>query len=1052
LGSPTVANAQTDLGNLNGRITDPQGAVVPQATVTITSSDNGFTRTVVTNGVGIYSIPALQAGRYHVTAAKGGFQVSATDTRVIVGQTIAADFQLAVGAETQTVNVSSVDSSVAIQTESHEMNQLVDSKHLLELPTNSRSPLAAALLGPGSQSGADEATGANGAGGSALFYGQIGNTVILSGQSLRSTTFLQDGVQNFNLLSESANILATVEATQEINVVTVGSPAKYDQPGLVNVITKSGTNRFHGAVYDFLQNDDLNATPFFSTTKTPIRFNTFGANVNGPIVRNKLFFLFDYSGLRIGNTSTTRQHVPTVAERAGDFSADGATLYDPNTYNATTGTISQFTGNMIPASRESNFAKLYVAYFPLPTVLTTAPGAINYTAPLKATQSADQYLGRVDLNLTSRQHIMGSYSHFNNAQTSPTIVPGLFGIIYGVSGNNVGVEHTWAKSPTLVNVVRFGYNKANVQRSQQGAGLQPYLENLGLQNMTPISAIEVPPLVSITACCGEGDPYSPQGAIQNRFQFADEVDYQKAKHSIAVGAELIYTRFDGKWTILNNGEFVYSPIFTSNHSYSAYGGGYGLADFFLGLPQYAVAATGQPVGNFRQKNIAFYAQDDWKLAPRLVLNLGLRYQVTTPPSDTGGRAGTVDLSSGNKIPGTWKSNYGDFAPRIGFSWNAIPNTVIRGGYGIYYAMTPYNNLSFVLANGTNYVEQVNAYSWPNPTPTETSIVAHPAANSATPFTLGSVMKDTSIQQIDLNIEHSFAKHYLASIAYVGDLSRHTSVRLNANQAYPQSPTTPTAITARRQYTNVGDVFAQYNIGTANYHGMQAKLERTFTNGLSFLMSYTYSRAMDELSADGASLLDRFNPRLNYAPSDFDRTHQLTTSALLELPFGPGHMFMNANNWVNRDVLGGWQVSEITRFATGRPVPVDATDLTNSGGIQQFYALKTCNPNVFPTGQSRSKTKWFNTACFAQPGTGVWGGARNAVRQPREDGTDISAMKTIAFENPNLPRIQFRADLFNVFNHPQLLFGETALTSSLFGQLTGQQNSSRTIQASVRIAF
>jgi hypothetical protein len=179
---------------------------------------------------------------------------------------------------------------------------------------------------------------------------------------------------------------------------------------------------------------------------------------------------------------------------------------------------------------------------------------------------------------------------------------------------------------------------------------------------------------------------------------------------------------------------------------------------------------------------------------------------------------------------------------------------------------------------------------------------------------------------------------------------------------------------------------------------------------------------------------------------------VTGSALFELPFGPGHKFLSENNWFNRDLIGGWQVSEITRFGTGRPVPIDATDLTNSGGIQQFYALKTCNPNVLPAGQSRSATKWFNTSCFAQPGVGVWGGARNTVRQPRLDNTDISAMKSIAFEHPNLPRIQLRADLFNAFNHPQLLFGETSLTSPLFGQLTAQQNSSRTIQASVRIAF
>ena len=1057
----TVSAAQTDLGGLAGRITDPQGAVVPNAKVTITGVDNGFTRSVMSNNAGLYDIPALQAGNYHVTASGRGFQTTTTDTKVIVGQTITADFTLAVGAEKQQINVISTDSSVAVQTESHEMNQLVDSQELTQLPTNGRSSLAVALLGPGSQAGSDGNNAGVGSGGSSLFFGVIGNTVILSGQSQRTTTFLQDGVQNFNLLAESANILASVEATQEINTVTVGAQAKYDQPGLVNVITKSGGNSFHGAIYDFLQNDDLNATPFAAPNKTPIRNNVFGGDVSGPILRNKLFFLFDYTGTRLNNSAITRTRVPTDAERMGDFSGDGVNIYDPNTYNPVTNMANQFNfdkPNSIDPARESNFSKIYFGYFPRQTQPLDASN-IDYIGTLTANTVLDEYLGRVDYNLNQRQHLMGTYARYTSNSTNPTISPGLFGIDYVNSGTNVSGEHTLALKRQLVNVIRFGYNQSNVQRSQQGAGAQPYLQQLGLTTLTPILPIEVPPLVSITGCCGLGDPYSPQGAIQNRFQFADEVDYQRGRHDFAMGGEYIYTRFDGKWTIINNGFYIFSPVFTSNPSDGT--GGFGLADAFLGFPQIALAATGQPLGNYRQSQVSFYMQDDWKLAPKLVLNLGLRYQFTPAPQDALHRASYIDLAAGTTLPGTWLNNYGDIAPRFGFAWNPWRNTVVRGGYGIYYNSTPYNFLSFPVSNaGTGYAEQVDVYGYTTPTPVEQSILAHPAANLATPYTLGRVMKDPSVQQFNLDVEQSFAQHYLASLAYVGDLSRHQSVRINPNQATPVDPANITPITARRQYSGFGDVFAQYNIGNANYNAMQAKIERHFTNGLSLLVSYTWSKSMDFESEDGAMLTSRFNPRLDYAASDFDRTNQITTSAIYQLPFGPGHKFMNGSGWVDRDLVGGWQFSEITRFGTGQPVSVDdalSGAGTDTGGIQApYYAQETCNPNVFPAGQHRSRAEWFNTACFRNPpvDSGIFGTARNVVRQPREDNVDLTATKSISFSAHSTPRLEIRADIFNLFNHPQLEFGEGAVGNPALGQLLSQNPyiPMRTIQMSARFSF
>ena len=1041
---------QADLGAISGSVRDPQGASVPGCSITVVRIDSGLTRSTASNAAGVYTLPALQAGQYRVTATSPGFKSEVSSVGIVAGETTSKDFKLDVGKVVETVEVSSEDAQVAVQSTGHDMTQLINSQELIDLPSDGRSLLSASLIGPGAQPGGDTVNGGLGAGGSAEFYGVIGSTVVLSGQSNRATSFLQDGVDNYNLLAQSANILASVESTQEVNVVSIGAPAKFDQPSTINVITKQGGNKFHGAAYDFLQNDDLNAISYFATSKPPVRYNQFGGNVSGPVLKDKVFFLFDYSGLRNATSTVDQSRVPTAAERMGDFSADGVPIYDPSTYNPTTGTIQQFMNNMIPQSEESPFSTIYFKYFPLPNVPMQSDG-VNNIQNIKDTQNVNQYLGRMDWNINQSQHLLGSVARADSNQLNPSVDPGLFGIIYVNSSTNISLEHTWMLSPRTVNVARIGYNRSNVLRSQQGAGAQDYLGELGLTTLTPIKSIEVPPLVSITGCCGLGDPYSPQGGLQNRFQYADEVNYTIAKHSIALGAEFIRTEFNGAWTIINNGFYIFSPYYTSNHSATAPGGGFGLADAFLGLPQIAIAATGQPFGDFRQSEASVYIQDDWKILPNLVLDLGLRYQYTAPPSDKLGRASIYDLQTNANIPGTWVSNYRDVGPRLGFAWSVMPNTVIRGGYGIYYASTPYNFLQFTLSHPPNYFEQANVFTFADPTPVEQAIFANPTANVGTPYTLARVMKDPSSQQFNLDVERNFAKNYLVSAAYVGDLSRHESIRQNANQATPIDPNNPTPITARRQYQYVGDVFAQYNTGAANYNSLQAKVERRFTSGLSLVGSYTYSKSLDLVSQDGASLIYRLNPGLNYAPSDFDRTHQITFSYVYQLPIGPGHPYLNHSNWLDNYVAGGWQVSGITRFGTGTPLPVDATDLTDSGGIQQFYANQVCNPRDFPAGQHRSANEWFNTACFVQPAEGLFGTARNAVRQPNIDSTDISAMKVVHFTTHS-PLLQIRADLFNAFNHPQLLMGETTLDNPALGHLVGQSVASRTIQASLRLAF
>ena len=342
--------------------------------------------------------------------------------------------------------------------------------------------------------------------------------------------FLQDGVVNMNVLTQTANIVASIESVQEVSVESNGMSAKFPSPALVNVITKRGTNTFHGTAYDYLQNSDLNARNFFAATIPKSRYNQFGANLGGPIVRNKLFAFFDYAGLRQIAGSVSRNRVPTTAEQQGNFQADAVTIYDPSTYNAATGAISPFPNDTIPSTRISPFAAKYLPYFPNPN--SPLVGGINYQVNLNNTTSSDQYLGRVDYNLSSKDLIYGEIQTFNSPVVNPSFSPSLFGIEYLNSGKNASIQDIHTFSPNFINIARMGYNRSILLLTQQGVGAEDYVQQFGLQNLTLPKDESIPPSVSITGCCSLGNATNPQGGTQNLFQYADEIDWTVGRHQI----------------------------------------------------------------------------------------------------------------------------------------------------------------------------------------------------------------------------------------------------------------------------------------------------------------------------------------------------------------------------------------------------------------------------------------------------------------------------------------------------------------------------------------
>ncbi|AXC12825.1 Oar protein [Acidisarcina polymorpha] len=999
--------AQTDLGGITGTVQDNTGAAIPNCEVQIKNLNTSAVRTVKTDQNGFYTVPSLTVGPYQITATVTGFQRAAKSIELTTSGAN-GDIQLTVGSVQQQVMITESSGSIALQTDSHDVATTVSPAQLVNLPNNGRSILNIATLGPASQPGTDVGVDVGDEG----FYNQTSASVIISGLGNAHAAFLQDGVANTNLLTQTANILASVEATQEVTTLLNGAPARFSQPSVIDVITKGGSNSFHGTAYDFLQNDDFDATNWFATSKPAKRYNQFGGNVGGPILKNKVFAFFDYSGLRSRTASVNRDRVPTLAERAGDFSADNVTLYDPSTYNPATGTDLPFPNNALPAL--SPFAQLWLANYPAPNRPLGADN-VNYVVNLPNISNYDEYLGRIDYNISGNDQLFGTVSRLQNNVGSNSITPGLFGIFNALKGTNISIAETHVFNSNIVNVIKAGYNRSNLFRTQQGQGVVDYAAKYGLVNVNPEPQQYTPPQINLNNYTSLGDPYSPQGAIQNRFQYGDEVTWKIGRHTVTFGGEFVRTQFDGNWVVGNNGIYNFDGSATSAYVggvRSATDQGNALADLELGFPRTANAATGISLGAFRGYDFAGYVQDDLKLTPKLTLILGLRYDFNNPPSDKNGHGGLFNVPLNAVIPGTWNTNYNDWGPRVGFAYSVSPKTVLRGGYGMYYAPILYNNLQFELLYSPNFVNQSYSFDVAAPGDIQQLFASGGLTAGQQNYTLTKTLKDTSVQEWTLNIEQSLDSKTLFTLGYIGNTTRHQSARADLNQPLGLSPGNTSGILDLRPNPAVGTTDGQLNILPANYNGLITKVERSFDNGFQFLASYTFSKAMDILDGDNSDIQDLYNPHLTYGPAGFDRTNNFILSAVYQLPFGPGKKFLNSGSFIDREVFGGWQLSGIQQSATGQPIQITANNNADTSSVHSVFADKIC-AGTLPSGHPR--LQFYDPACYVQPATGQYGTARSGPRQPGLNTTDLSLQKAFAITESH--QLQFRAEAFSVFNHP-----------------------------------
>lgn len=1035
-----VGWGQSTAGSIGGIVTDQSGAVLPNATVTVANKSTGVVRTVVTNAAGVYTVPNLPPGNYHAAATANGFAALNTELVVPINRAVRWDAALKTGSVNTTISVT--DAAAQIETDTHQLDETIGAKQIENLPSDGRTLFSVLTYStsvsgyPGNDSNDID------------YFHEQSNSLTIGGTVFGTTQYSQDGVTNVNMLTRTANYQPSIEAAQEVSIIHNGASARFDSPNVVNVVTKSGTNAFHGRLYDFFRNDALDAIGEVKVKKPPLRYNQFGGNIGGPIFHNRFFFFFDYAGLRQRNSSRSNAVVPTAAERNGDFSALSTPIYDPATYDPSTGSISQFPNNTIPASRISSFATRILSYYPLPTA--SAITGTNFQKVVGSTTSYDSYLGRLDYTIGNQDRIYGAYMSTNPITVSDNIwtVP-IFNVEHQTDASNAYIEETHEFNPHMVNVFRVGYNRSKVFNTVAGVGTENFPQEFGLTALegTPPSQW-LPPTINVAAGGGyTGWNWSVQGATQNLFQYSDELTFTHGRQTIFAGVELDRIQFDGNWVLSNDGAFRFNGQYTSNHARNQSGGN-SIADLLLGFPNDASGAIGSTVAAFRQYNVMPYIQDDWRVSKKLTINLGIRYDYYGSPADKNGHSNIYDITTNTNHPGTFRQNYNNWAPRIGFAYSLSPTTSIRGGYGIYYAGIQYNELQFLMANPPNFHAEHNTYTAAQAVPVTETITPNPTTSSNAPYTLALYMPTPYVQERNLSIEHGFGNHLVAEVAYAGSNALHLMRRINANQAYlPADPNNPASLQARQPYPWVSNVLEATNSAYGNYNAVEGSVRGNFGNRSSVFASAIYSKALDDGSSEQDVPQNLHNLRAEYGLSSFNRKYVVKVGGQTRISIiGQHDAFIHTSNGFLDETLGNWMLSGVVQVLSGLPFNVSASDLSNTGSFHPERANRSCDAMKFP---GRSQREWFNTACYSQPQVYQFGSEpRNDLLTPRNTSTALSLFKTFPFGETR--SVIFRVDAFDPFNESWLTKPNSTLSSPSFG--VAGIGGARILQLSTKIDF
>jgi hypothetical protein len=1050
-------------GDIRGIVTDSTGAAVPGVTVSVVNKNTGVAKDLVTNQDGLYDTSSIVAGSYEVTFSKAGFSKLVRSNITIDVGNFTVNAQLSVGAVTEQVIVNT--DVPLLQTENAEQGTTLEAATLQELPEVGQDWQHFTILLPG-------ATGAPGGSQGSADPQQVAS---ING-NLPFSTILADGASVTLPSSANADVMV-LETVQEVKIGTSAFSAQYGVGGLMfNQISKGGTNSFHGAAYEYFQNTALNAASYsFGTGTIPIQhYNNFGGSIGGPILKKKMFFYFNYD--KINNKSggsPSFQTMPTTAFLNGDFTAPGVpTIYDPATTTLTQATGSRTlsngttqtcpcydrtsfaaeygNGNRIPASRMDPLAKNIKAYYPAQntnsTTFNNGYPTNNFVSAIPNNQPFTKYFGRLDWDIRSNNRLTISEIESDNPAYSNG--QGFCPIncqSQDVSRNNAQITDVWTISPHVINELRMGYtNQLNffVPASLN----QGFPAKLGWQ----FAKADIFPIVNVT---GFYQLTSNINAVYKEHVYdpSDVVTLIRGKHILHFGGEYLFFRDNSTaWGNTNGGTMGYTGAYTQE-TQGLSSTGLSFADFLLGQTQ-NWNANNTPEFGGRIQLPQLFVQDDFKVTPNLTLNLGLRYQIQSGWGEVKGNMRTFDPTVQNPATGAlgamWYGSthangrttlqapvYNTFLPRVGFSWSPMPNTVLRGGFGLYaynWSLDTYGS-----GMGSAFGSQGSATDQTNGV---TPVVLLSSSGASLPYIAASTnpssfngaasnvngnMYHTPVggsYQWNLEGERQIGNNLVFDLAYVASHGHDLPFPVDVNQIPENRLSSNDVALGFRPFPQYGGISQSTNNGLSNYNSLQATVQKRMSSGLNFNFNYTWSHFLDNIDSSGwgsragtQPYQNSYNPAANYSNSNFDVRNAFKGSAVYQLPFGKGRAFLN-NNWLLDEIVGGWQGTGTIVLLGGQPFTV--TMKTNNSYAQagQWYPNLIGNPKLSNRGPYHGTNQWFNEAAFAQPANGTFGTfRRNALYGPGLDRINFSLGKTFAIHESI--GLQIRADANNLFNHP-----------------------------------
>jgi hypothetical protein len=1072
----STAAAQTATGQITGTVRDATGAVMSGVKVVVTNQQTGLNRETKTGSNGDYVVPLLPAGVYLVTAEQTGFKTAIlSDVALTVEQIQRLDFTLAPGAVSETVEVQA--STLALDTASASVGHTITERQVTELPLNGRNFLQLLFLG----AGAVETTGEQGG----MRQG-VGNAISIMGARPTSNNFMIDGTANIATSVGTTAAVLSVDAIQEFKEQTTTYSAEYGfSSNQINLVSKTGTNDFHGTGFGFFRNEAWDARNFFDDKTSPAPLldqKQFGFVAGGPVMRNRTFFLVNYEGTRIDRGATNFYTVPTAEQLSGRFTTP---IIDP-------ATGAPFPNNTIPQSRFSRLAQVAVRnnWFPAPN---TAAAQGNFQAVRTFPQVQDQFTIRGDQDLAGFGRLFFRYTDtaYENTTASNTIDLG--NRVFVQDTTNWQVSHSWPILNTLVNQFRLG--RVDARADQHGIACPQadvdFLNVSGVFTSIPDDQRECPS-IGILGYSGTGGAVNAYTASnQPMWDVSNTTTWVRGQHTLNFGVN--YRRWSLQRDLATGflGNYAFNVGFTGNVVADM------LLGYYSGVGVFQPAAFSVPgaAGNPREFNFTYlapYFQDDWRVNSRLTVNLGLRWDYRNVPYETNNRMAwrNVDyapggllvadesLAPGGIVDGAYyqlanrrspenPDRFKVLAPRFGFAWRPIgEQTVIRGGYGVFFDSAEGREIDgaadvYPYVSRGNYLQSIG-----QPTPLQTTDalfpsfaapgVATPAANTFLAVSQSPEPRNPYMQQWSLGVQRELLPRTTMELNYIGTHGSNLLMRRNIAQARLYDPANPLPVSARKPYPNFVVYIDSDWSGRSDYNALNAKLEHR-GRGSILTFAYTWSKSTDSKSAAagiGASgfngwqgFLDNSNPERDHGLSDFDVDHRLVGSFVYNLPFGSGEKFAGDSTGLKNAVVGGWQVNGIYTWQRGFPVTIIAADL---GGLNDTFGTNRADLVGDPNVGERTVNRWFNTAAFAQPAAGALGNlGRNTERGPGVNNLDLALFKN--FTVTRGIRLQFRLESFNALNHTQFAAVSTNLAASNFGVVTAARPA-RINQLGLKVLF